>query len=327
MLAFFKKPKVSIIIPVYNTSRWLIDCLVSVQNQTLKHIEIICINDGSTDNSLKILTKFENEDDRITIINQENNGLSSARNRGLEKACGKYVYFLDSDDMLSSNNILQELYDLSIQRNLDMIIGGAEVLYDNTELEAKYSSFKTRYIIKGFYDSQLFSFNLIKQLIQNKDYYSPVSLKFYNLKFIKTNDLKFIDGQLHEDEIFTYKSIILASQIYVTNKPLYIRRIRDNSIMTTRFTHKNIYGLLVNFIESIKFLNVRNYISTQNKDVCFLPKQMINITSNKYNKLNKAEKEFFINMLSYEEMFYFDTFIKPVIDLKQHVELLKKKIS
>lgn len=327
MFYFLRRPKVSIIIPVYNTSQWLMDCLVSVLKQTLKNIEVICINDGSTDNSLEIITNMAQADDRIVIINQDNKGLSDARNIGLEKAHGKYIYFLDSDDMLASDNILYELLNLSTKLNLDMIIGEAEVLYDNDELENKYANFKQMYKIKNTYANSMNGFELIKQMRQNKDYYEPVSLKFYNRNFIKQNNMKFIKKQLHEDVIFTYKSLILASKIAILNKPIYIRRIRNNSIMTSGFTHKNLYGLMVTFVEAIKFLQNRKFVVTNNTDVCFLPKKMITSIVNRFIKLKNDEKELFMNMLSCEEKFYFDTFIKQVVELKQQISSIKRNSS
>ena len=102
--------KVSVIIPVYNVEQYLKECLDSVINQTLKDIEIICINDGSTDGSLKILEKYESLDDRIVVFSQENSGLSATRNKGMQLSSGEYVYFMDSDDYLELN-ALEELYN------------------------------------------------------------------------------------------------------------------------------------------------------------------------------------------------------------------------
>ena len=104
--------KVSVIVPVYNVEDYLCECLDSLITQTLSDIEIICINDGSTDNSLEILTNYSKRDSRIKIITQENKGLSSARNRGFEFINGKYTYFIDSDDILKSD-ALEKLYNLA----------------------------------------------------------------------------------------------------------------------------------------------------------------------------------------------------------------------
>ena len=114
------KPKVSVIIPIYNVEKYLPLCIESIINQTLKEIEIICINDGSTDDSLFIILKYSKKDNRIMIINQRNRGLSEARNIGLKNANGEYIYFIDSDDYLEENALF-ELYEYGIKYKLDVI--------------------------------------------------------------------------------------------------------------------------------------------------------------------------------------------------------------
>ena len=114
--------KVSVVIPVYNVEGYLEECLDSVINQTLEDIEIICINDGSTDNSLEILEEYAKKDNRIKILNQENQGISATRNNGLKICKGKYICFLDSDDYLELN-ALMETYDISEKYSLDICSG------------------------------------------------------------------------------------------------------------------------------------------------------------------------------------------------------------
>lgn len=113
--------KVSAIVPVYNTEKFLEKCIRSIMSQTLKEIEIICINDGSTDNSLEILKKLQKEDNRIIIINKKNEGVSKARNVGIEKARGKYCLNVDSDDWIESN-YFEAMYEKAKLNNLEMLI-------------------------------------------------------------------------------------------------------------------------------------------------------------------------------------------------------------
>ncbi len=112
-------PKVSIIIPVYNVEKYLKECLNSVVNQTLKEIEIICVDDGSTDNSLSILEEYAKKDNRINLLKQENSGAGAARNKGLDSARGEYIYFLDSDDFLELNAI-EILYNQIAKNQADI---------------------------------------------------------------------------------------------------------------------------------------------------------------------------------------------------------------
>lgn len=115
--------KVSIIVPIYNVEKYLKRCLDSLVNQTLNDIEIICINDGSTDGSLEILNEYGRRDDRIVIINQENSGLSATRNKGIDIAKGQFIGFVDSDDWVSKD-YFEKLYNSAIQNEAEIAVGG-----------------------------------------------------------------------------------------------------------------------------------------------------------------------------------------------------------
>ena len=118
-----ENPKISVIIPVYNVEKYLRECLDSVVNQTMRDIEIICVNDGSTDNSLDILKEYATKDDRIIVINQTNGWLSAARNSGLKIAKGEYIQFVDSDDYLELN-ACETAYKYALQYNADVVVWG-----------------------------------------------------------------------------------------------------------------------------------------------------------------------------------------------------------
>ena len=126
--------KVSIIIPVYNTELWLKDCLDSVINQTLKELEIICVNDASTDNSLEILKEYEKLDSRIIVLNHNFNcGVSAFRNTRASYATGEYIYFLDSDDMIQLNT-MEILYNKAKSLNLDVLCFDGNTFYESEEI-------------------------------------------------------------------------------------------------------------------------------------------------------------------------------------------------
>ena len=133
--------KVSIIIPVYNVEKYLEDCLKSVINQSLKDIEIICVNDGSTDRSFDILNKYAVMDNRITVINNSKNyGLSYSRNQGIQYSHGEYIYFLDSDDMITQE-AMEELYNISKQDALDAVFFDAMLIFETEELKKKFAGY------------------------------------------------------------------------------------------------------------------------------------------------------------------------------------------
>ena len=123
---------VSIILPIYNMEKYLEASLNSLINQTLKNIEIICINDGSKDSSLSIIKKYKKIDPRIVLINQKNSGSGIARNNGIKVAKGEYIAFLDPDDKLYSNEALEDLYSNAILENTEIAGGNFEFLYFNS---------------------------------------------------------------------------------------------------------------------------------------------------------------------------------------------------
>ena len=113
--------KISIIIPVYNVEKYLHECLDSIINQTFKDLEIICVDDGSTDKSSEILEEYEQKDKRFTVISQPNKGVSAARNRGMQQAKGKYIMFVDSDDYIASN-ACELIYNSAEEKRCDILL-------------------------------------------------------------------------------------------------------------------------------------------------------------------------------------------------------------
>ncbi len=134
-----QQPLISIIMPVYNVERYLEDSIESIIKQTYHNIEVICINDGSTDSSLEILESYAKHDSRIRIISQENHGASSARNAGLKVATGEYVYFFDSDDTLKEDT-LKLIIDEFNRYQSDIVLFDGTTIYETTELEEKVST-------------------------------------------------------------------------------------------------------------------------------------------------------------------------------------------
>ncbi len=148
-------PYVSVLIPVYNVEKYLEKCLNSVLRQTLMNIEIICVNDGSTDGSLEILKRYQKQDSRIVIVDKENGGLPSARNAGIEKAKGKYIGFVDSDDYVEPN-MFQKLYETAEQDNSEVVICGAHIFPESPRADQwLYSCLSPQYGHYKKFDSRL----------------------------------------------------------------------------------------------------------------------------------------------------------------------------
>lgn len=217
---------ISVIIPAYNVEEYIRECLDSVVNQTFEDIEIICVNDGSTDSSLDILNEYAANDSRITVITQENKGLSGARNTGLRNASGEYVYFIDSDDYLELD-ALARLYGLAQENDLDLILFKLINFDDDTK-----ETFHTRYYDMDYLEEfagKVFSHTEIPDYI----YKIPVSIpgKFFKADLIR--DMEFIEGIIFEDNMFFIESLFKAERIYFCNEYLYCRRVRQDSITTS----------------------------------------------------------------------------------------------
>ncbi len=204
--------KISVIIPVYNTQNYIEKCIDSVLNQTLKEIEVILINDGSTDNSLEKIEKYK-KDKRIIIINKKNEGVSVARNIGLEKATGEYIYFIDSDDYLESNIVLEKIYLNSKNNNLDILI------FDYYRESKGKKEYIRNFDLKN--DKFLEKNQVLMDLMKEK-FWGSIWNKLIRRELFFKNDIKFFKELfLREDLLVVIKLIFFADRIGKLSEALY----------------------------------------------------------------------------------------------------------
>ena len=226
------KPLLSVIIPVYNVERYLITCLDSVINQTFKDIEIICVNDGSTDNSLNILKRYEKTDDRIVIVEKTNGGLSSARNAGIDIAKGEYVCFLDSDDYYETN-ACERLIEVIKKSKPDIIVFGANIFPNKPKPSLWLKNVLTTrdYVYEPFTPEALFTEPGCRPFVWRD---------CFNLRFINENSLRFEESVfLGEDQVFQFVAFPRAESIVFIKDKLYnYRWIRKDSLMS-QYCRKN----------------------------------------------------------------------------------------
>ncbi len=225
--------KVSVIIPVYNVENYLRECLNHITNQSLRDIEIICINDGSTDDSQNILNEFSENDSRIQIISQKNQGLGATRNKGITLAKGEYVYFMDGDDYLELT-ALEELYKISEKYNLDFAMFKLNNFNETTKETANNDYYTMPYLKKRVED-RVFNYSDVKDIALKLAVNSPGN--FFKREFIL--DLRFPEGLLYEDNVFFTQALFKAERIYFYDKFLYNRRIRDDSL-SNKFTIRSL---------------------------------------------------------------------------------------
>ena len=221
------KPKISVIIPVFNDEEYIGRCLKSLINQSLKEIEIICINDGSNDNSLEIIEGYKNKDDRIQIISQNNQGAGISRNNGMKFAKGEYISFVDADDWLESDSF-EKLYANAIANDSEM------VLFNSIEHGINGSTRERIYMPADEsvdYNNFVFDYNYEKKLVMNKMF--VIWSKIYKTSFLKENNLEFYNHKIFNDVQFHIESMLLAKRISYLPEILYhYNRANENSLQT-----------------------------------------------------------------------------------------------
>ncbi len=233
--------KISVIITVYNTEKYLEKCMQSITEQTLKDIEVICINDGSSDNSLKILKKYADCDKRIKIINQINKGTSIAKNIGIKEAKGEYIGFLDSDDYVSP--IFYEKLYKSAKKYDAQIAFGEIIGLDNNQ---KKEILKIRKE-KVYYKSN----EKIKAV--NLPLCCYVWNKIYKNDFLKNKNILFIPNQNYEDILWSHIVIEESSTIVSVPEAVYYYNKNPNSITNTK-NEKNHNDFLKSITETMKYI-------------------------------------------------------------------------
>ena len=193
---------------------------------------MICIDDGSTDDSLEIVKEYQKTHDCISIISKVNEGLSIARNVGLKYARGTYVQFLDSVDMLLPG-ALDRLYQVSKKENLDVLFFNAKTIYDDETLRLSFPQYENYYVTKTDLSLPRRGLDLLVCMQQFGEYRTPVWRQFFKRTFLLENRLLFEENILHEDNLFTFQCLCRANLAARINECFYCRRIRRDSIMTT----------------------------------------------------------------------------------------------
>ena len=225
-----EKPLVSVIIPVYNVEQYLRQCLDSVVNQTLKDIEIICVNDSSTDNSLAILNEYAARDSRIKVITQPNGGAGAARNNGLSASTGKYLSFLDSDDFFEPD-MLELAYEKAEEDKADFVVFQSDQYYTDDD---KFVQVAWTLREKEIPPYTPFSH---RQMTDNifKVFVGWAWDKLYNREFVEQNHLLFQEQRTSNDMLFVFSAVAIAKRITVVKKVLaHQRRDAKDSLSKTR---------------------------------------------------------------------------------------------
>ncbi|MGL4759963.1 MAG: glycosyltransferase [Sarcina sp.] len=256
--------KLSVIVPIYNVEKYLAECIESLVKQTMTEMEIILVDDGSTDSSAKIAKKYSETFEKISFVSKKNGGLSDARNYGVQFAKGEYITFFDSDDVILINDAYEKMYDIARRSGKDIINGNSTKLFSDgrQEKEVREDGFKTG-------DTANPEEYLIAEISSNRVYVSAC-ISIYKKSFIEAENLKFKKGYCNEDEDFAPRAILKSNGVAIYNEYFYGYRQREGSIMnsynpkTSRDGLEVYYGLseLVDQVKSEELKELlRNYLA------------------------------------------------------------------
>ncbi|MBO7045267.1 MAG: glycosyltransferase [Prevotella sp.] len=228
--------KVSVILPIYNVAPYLEEAFESILNQSLREIEVIAVNDGSTDNSEEIIKKYKKKDSRIIFFSQENQGQSVARNLALQHTTGEYIYMMDSDDVLSNPDVLLTCYNYAEKNHADFIFFDRDLFTDN-HVSVAAPLHSTQFAEENKkYDGE----SLLNMMLDTATYNCVVWLLLISRQHLNSIGLKFYPGIIHEDELFTTELMLRSNSVYCLKQSLVKHRVWSSSTIGKKYARRNI---------------------------------------------------------------------------------------
>lgn len=293
-------PKVSVIVPVYNVEDYLKNCLDSLVQQTLSPIEVICVDDGSTDASSEILAEYAAKHPEFRVFHQKNSGVSVARNLALDEARGEYISFLDSDDRLLSADTLEKLYNRVKALDADELFFDAQISYASEEMREAFVMPDDFYRCKGNYPNVLDGQTMYQKMAANRDIKATIWQRIYRRAFLEENRLRFYPGIIHQDEVFSMECTSLVKRMAYYPDCCYDRHYRPNSTMTTKNLQHSVYSSILAARALRHFAKDR--LSKASPEFMRLYKDRIDMFTNRaadrYLALTHSERAAFLRGLS-----------------------------
>jgi glycosyltransferase involved in cell wall biosynthesis len=338
--------KVSIIIPIYNVEKYLGQCLDSIINQSLKEIEIICVNDGSTDNSPQILEEYAQKDQRIKIINKENNGPGASRKVGLNYATGEFIAFVDSDDWVKLDTY-EKLYKNGVSNNSDLVIFNAIRYDENNDKYLYMGGFDIANYLNDNNDNKIdfkhfiFNYKDIKPYILNRSF--SAWAKLYKSEFLNNyNDFYFPEDIFYEDVPFHVQVLLRAKRISFFTERLYIYRVSSvNSMINSSSRSRKVFDIFIIVDEVKQFLIENNKLDefksefnlfiirqlTQWLDKCgdSYKQEFFEETKQRFKYINLKNDDFSQLNLKYKNIIASDSYKE--LKLLEEIQLLKSTYS
>lgn len=290
--------KLSVVIPAYNVEKYIEACIDSLINQTLKELQIIIVDDGSTDKTGEIIAKYAEIDPRIELYTIQNSGVSVARNLGIKKSKGKYLSFIDSDDTLDIN-AYNVLYNKAEEQKVDILYFGGNTIFEDEIVKTRFSNMENLYHRIENIDS-IDAHILFSNMMERSSYLDTPCMQIYNLDFIKKNNLRFIEHVQFEDIHFSMESILSANKVAVITDNFYNRLIRSNSTITKKRTFYSIYCYIKIYEKLFNFISSKNFDIDTKKYIYLKLNHLAKTVKNIFNRIGPKEKENYIKLTNDE---------------------------
>ena len=295
--------KVSVILPVYNVASYLDETFISLLNQSLQEIEIIAVNDGSSDKSEDIIRKYAALDSRITFYSQKNQGQSAARNLALQYASGEYIYMMDSDDVLADKDALQICYEYAEKNKADFIFFDGDTLQEEGATPISWNYHRTQDLEEMKAYSGEF---LLNMMLDNSKHNCVVWLLLINHNFLESIALDFYPGIIHEDELFTTKLTLQSDNIFCLKRSFVKHRVRSASTMGKSYSKRNISCYLTVIDELLKWQDspiIRKFAKYTLSKVFYTGHQIPFIE--KFGVFLRAMKSGYLKYIGWKSVFVF----------------------
>lgn len=314
-----KNSLVSIVIPVYNGQNHIRKCIESLLKQTYENIEIVVVNDGSSDNTDLVLDDVQKEDQRIRVVNQENKGVSYARNVGITFANGEYLLFVDSDDSLKENAI--ETIMKSIDNDSDLVVFGFSVIgNDNRKNDTK--------VLSNLKNSKADKYTLLQAVLSTKEnIYGYAWRSLYSVKLLKSYELLFPEGiKISEDYLFFVKSIYYSNKVTIIDKELYNYNLGSSS-MSTKYIPSLLHDM--NYVNNWIYENIiKTNISFLPGYYCLVVNTYLRFVQNSFRDNDRGFGEISLDLINKKDKFEFNNSLKKVwnrykcFDIKSYIGIL-----
>ncbi len=271
----------SIIVPVYNVQEYITETILNIASQSTKYnYEVVLIDDGSSDDTVQVIKNVISSLSNFKLYLKKNGGAGSARNLGIEKANGTYIFFLDSDDLIKPT-LVEEALSILYSENLDMYLFSASVFSDNNMAETVHYQRKNSEINSGI--------ESLRNMFKDNEYIISPCLYITRLAKIKEFDIRFPQKIIYEDSYFTFFNMVTASRMKATSKIYYYRRVRHGSVMTTHNKVRSFYSSATVFKLISRDINSYSSIPKDIQKIILF--RQFRGAASEYYKMAKYERE------------------------------------